>query len=80
MPHNVILARVRAEFLEMPGLRLTLTQAERLCGVERTLCQSVLDRLVAANFLCRNSHGVYARARDGMESPSTHQDSLAQLS
>ena len=42
--------------------------------------QSVLDRLVAANFLRRNSHGVYARARDGMESTSTHQDSFARLS
>ena len=40
------LTRIRAEYLEMPGLRLTPDQTERLCGVERALCQIVLDALV----------------------------------
>ena len=79
MPHNVVLARVRAEYLEMPGLRLTLSQAERLCGIEPVLCQWVLERLVDVNFLCRNSNGVYARVTDGMESLSTRQEYHAQL-
>ena len=39
MPNNKLLGRIRAEFLEMPGLGLTLEQAQRLCGVERTLCK-----------------------------------------
>ena len=39
MPHQAMLTRIRAEYLEMPGLRLTLEQARRLCGVERGLCQ-----------------------------------------
>jgi len=30
-----VLTRLRAEFLEMPGLRLTPEQVQRLCGVER---------------------------------------------
>ena len=34
MPHNVLLTRIRAEYLEMPGLRLTSEQAQRLCGAE----------------------------------------------
>ena len=60
-----MLTRIRAEYLEMPGLRLTLEQAQRLCGVERTLCRQVLDALVDAKFLCVTSNGAYARLTDG---------------
>jgi hypothetical protein len=66
MPHNTLLTRLRAEYLEMPGLRLTLEQAQRLCGVERALCQAVLDALVADKFLCVKSGGAYARLTDGI--------------
>ena len=31
-PRQIILRRLRAEFMEMPGLSLTPPQAERLCG------------------------------------------------
>ena len=65
MPHNVLLTRIRAEYLEMPGLRLTLAQAQRLCGIERALCMAVLDALVADKFLCVKSNGMYARLTDG---------------
>jgi hypothetical protein len=58
------IARVRSEFLEMPGLRLTVAQASRLCGVERAVCQTVLDALVETKFL-REANGVYARLTDG---------------
>ena len=61
MPHKTMLTRIRAEYLEMPGLRLTLQQAQRLCGVERTMCQMVLDVLVDEKFLCVKSDGHYAR-------------------
>ena len=67
MPHNAMLKRIRAEYLEMPGLRLTLEQARRLCGVERALCQMVLDALVDAKFLCVKSDGAYARVADGAD-------------
>ena len=43
------------EFVEMPGLRLTSEQVQRLCGVEPTICQLVLDSLVEAKFLCVKS-------------------------
>lgn len=65
MPHEATLTRMRAEYLEMPGLRLTLEQAQRLCGVERTACKQVLDALVDSKFLCVNANGVYARLTDG---------------
>jgi hypothetical protein len=47
-----LLTRIRAEYLEMPGLRLTVPQAQRLCGVEGVSCKTVLDALVAERFLC----------------------------
>jgi hypothetical protein len=61
MPHNTLLTRIRAEYLEMPGLRLTREQAQRLCGIEQALCTRVLDALVAERFLCVKADGRYAR-------------------
>ena len=58
--HDLV-ERVRAEYLEMPGMRLTLEQVQRLCGVERTMCQMVLDLLADEKFLCVKSDGHYAR-------------------
>lgn len=61
MPHSALLTRIRGEYLEMPGLRLTLEQAQRLCGVERMLCRMVLDALVEARFLSLTPDGRYVR-------------------
>jgi hypothetical protein len=57
--------RLRAEFLEMPGLRLNIAQVRRLCGVDEILCQNVLDALVDVKFLRVNVDGTYARLGDG---------------
>jgi hypothetical protein len=65
MPATTVLTRIRGEYLEMPGLQLTLAQVQRLCGVEGTLCKAVLDALVDAKFLCVKPNGVYARLTDG---------------
>jgi hypothetical protein len=65
MPHRRYIARIRGEFLEMPGLRLTIGQAQRLCGVDRAMCQAVLDALVDAGFLDARADGTYARAGEG---------------
>jgi hypothetical protein len=64
-PAERLLERVRAEYLEMPGLHLRLEQVQRLCGIERTVCQMVLDSLVDARFLCVKSDGHYALLTDG---------------
>ena len=48
----VELERIRAEYLKMPGMTLRLEQVARLCGVERSLCQRVLEALVDMRFLC----------------------------
>ncbi len=60
-----VLSRLRAEYLEMPGMKLTLGQVQRLCGIERTLCQCVLDALVTEQFLCLYSNGTYRRPSEG---------------
>ena len=59
------LNRLRTEFLEMPGMHLKPEQLQRLCGVDRGLCQAVLDSLVEARFLRVSADGQYARATDG---------------
>ena len=67
-PSERLLERIRAEYLEMPGLCLTSEQVQRLCGVERTICQLVLDSLVDAKFLCLKANGAYARLSYGAAS------------
>jgi hypothetical protein len=64
MPHATFLRRIRAEYLEMPGLRLTQEQVQRLCGVDRAVCKAVLDSLVEAKFLCVRADGTYALLSD----------------
>ena len=60
-----ILERLRAEYLEMPGLKLRIEQVQRLCGIERTVCQLVLDTLVKTSFLSLKSDGTYVRVTEG---------------
>jgi len=64
MPDQATVTRIRAEFLEMPGMRLTFDQTRRLCGVERAPCQIALDALVDEKFLFVGSDGVYGRLTD----------------
>src|SRR6266851_4750761 len=60
-----VLNRLRAEFLEMPCLRLKPEQVQRLCSVDRKMCQLVLNLLVDEAFLCVTSEGHYARITTG---------------
>ena len=46
-----LFVRVRAEFREMPGLRLTLLQASRLFDIEPARCERILGALVDAGHL-----------------------------
>ena len=67
MPYTALFTRVRGEYLEMPGLRLTFQQAQRLWGLERIDCRTVLEALVEAKFLCVKPDGTYARVSDGRD-------------
>ena len=59
--HEDIVRRVRAEFLEMPGLRLTEPQARRLWALEPSLCSAILAELVDNGFLLRTRDGAFVR-------------------
>ena len=61
-PRQTALRRLRAEFTEMPGLSLTVAQAERLCGLTNDACQWALDALVAEGVLRKSASGCYVRA------------------
>src|ERR1700720_731915 len=67
-----VLNHLRAEYLEMPGLRPKLEQVQGRCGIERTICQLALDSLWKSNFLCLKPDGAYARATDGVDHPRPH--------
>ena len=61
MEFEAVLRRVRAEFVEMPGLRLTPEQSSRLWGVERDLCHAVIDALIDSAFLRWTPAGALVR-------------------
>jgi len=63
MPPAEIVARVRGEFLEMPGLQLTVPQAARLWGLEQRACRDLIEALVAAAFLRWTPRGTVVRVR-----------------
>jgi hypothetical protein len=56
-----LVERVRHEFLEMPGLRLTLPQAARLWGLDLPTCEAVVEALIQSGFLYRTASGAVAR-------------------
>ena len=58
---NPLLMRIKAEFLEMPGLQLTPWQAQRLWGLDAKACDDALKALVEGEFLHRTSGGAYSR-------------------
>lgn len=56
-----LVQRMRAEFLEMPGLMLTLPQAARLWSLQASQAKAALGELVAGGFLVWDSRGMYRR-------------------
>jgi hypothetical protein len=52
---------VRAEYAEMPGLSVTLAQAQRLWRVDERTCRRVFDALIARGILRRTIKGRYVR-------------------
>jgi hypothetical protein len=53
--------RIRSEFVEMPGLQLTLAQARRLWNLDEHICKEMLDVLVDLQFLKKTQAGAYLR-------------------
>jgi hypothetical protein len=57
-----IVSRIREEFREMPGLRLTPEQATRLWGLEEETCAAVIRRLIETEYLRWTDSGAVTRA------------------
>jgi hypothetical protein len=63
---HALVQRARGEFLEMPGLRLTIPQATRLWGLDADSCSRIIDALVGASFLRWSADGSVARVDRGV--------------
>ncbi len=61
-PLAALLQRVREQYREMPGLKLTKPQATRLLGVAPSVCAATLGALVMENFLSRTGDGLFVRS------------------
>ena len=55
------ITRVRGEFQEMPGMRITALQAQALLGLIGPVAGWVLSKLETDGFLSRTPHGEYVR-------------------
>jgi hypothetical protein len=49
----------------MPGLRLTVKQAQRLWGLDEDTCTQSLEVLAQTGFLVRTDRGTYSRLTEG---------------
>jgi hypothetical protein len=56
---NATLWRIRGEYMEMPGLKLTVPQAARLWQLDQPSIEQLLNVLVADGVLRRTAGGAY---------------------
>jgi hypothetical protein len=61
---SAVLLRIRSEFREMPGLRVTLAQAARLWHLDPRTSESFLNALVVDGVLRRSADGAYVASTD----------------
>ena len=59
-----LLNRISVEYAEMPGLSLTVAQAQRLFALRNDICTRVLDQLTDTAYLRRDANGAYVRNGD----------------
>ena len=71
MTSRDLVSRARGEYLEMPGLSLTLEQAQRLWALDRATCSGLFSVLEGAGFLRRRRDGAYVRQGTGREASFT---------
>jgi hypothetical protein len=61
-PTAASLLRIQAEYRELPGLKLTMTQAERLWALDEHTCEALLEALIASRFLRKTATDAYVLA------------------
>jgi hypothetical protein len=61
---HALLCRIHGEFVEMPGLSLTLHQATRMFGLSADVTSRILERLADAQLLKQTRDGQFALRTD----------------
>ena len=61
-PTDLDALRLRHEFLEMPGLTISVPQAARMLGLRSEHAAALLDTLASERFLTQTPGGSYQRA------------------
>lgn len=56
---DILLQRIRSEYREMPGLKLTEPQARRLWNIDGPTCRLALTTLLDQRFLKRTPRDTY---------------------
>jgi hypothetical protein len=59
---RTLVQRIEGEYNEMPGLKLTEAQAQRLWDLDADTCHTILATLMQRRFLRRTATGMYVRA------------------
>jgi hypothetical protein len=57
----MFMTTIQGDFLDTPGLTLTLADAISRFAIDRVTCKALLDVLVDARVLCRDVTGAYVR-------------------
>ena len=61
-PLDTTIDRIRSEYREMPGLRLTFDQMRRLWMLDLATCRTLVEKLIEAQFLKATRDGHYVRS------------------
>jgi hypothetical protein len=69
---TTVLQRIRAEFREMPGLKLTPAQATRLWHLDPRHSEEFLNALVGDGLLRRSADGAYLVSSDPVRTRGGH--------
>jgi hypothetical protein len=56
-----LVMRIEGDFLETPGLMLTVAEAQRRFGIDEITCEAVLDALVDSAVLFKTRDRVFGR-------------------
>jgi len=67
-----MLRRIHCDYLEMPDLRLSRAQAQRVWQLDEDTCTQLLESLTEDGRLHRSHDGMYALIEDGVRQPATN--------
>ena len=60
--HARLMALIRSEFMEIPGLSLTRDRVQRLWALDAVVADLVIEGLLRSGFLRLGAQGRYSRA------------------